>query len=436
MLQRHLAPALQPFPPLRFPSYSHFYLDNGIEVYGIPAATFPLFSIELVFAAARRHEPAPQVASFCNSLLDDGTVRYSAFDISEAVEQWGCQLSTTDGYDYSSITLNGLSQHFERVLPLLQHLVCEAVFPETELVLLQNKELQSLQIRKSDSDYIASQWLQSMVLGGSTPYGYLTRAADIKALHREQLLHFYQTHYTPARCTIFVAGAVPAHWQQLLNQTFGSDNWGKPDQPVFDEKAYPTYTKYRPQQKQKHLSASPQCSIVWGMPTIRQQHPDSNALFFANTILGGFFGSRLMMRLREQKGYTYGIYTQISYFLNAAYWSLSAETGNAVTPKALKEINVVIQRFLDKPPPKKEMEMVRNYILGNSLHWIDGVFNSLNTLRNNVLNGFEPTNELANFEYDIQTISAKRIQEVAQLYLQPQNMSQIIVGGVKDITNI
>jgi len=398
-----------------------FLLKNGVEVYTIDAGAEAVMAIEWIFFAGNSQEEQNLVAATANFLLRNGTTTKTAFEINGHFEYFGSYLNRSCFNETASITLHCLTKHVGELLPAVRELITDSTMPQEELAIYQQNMKQRLKVSLKKSDFVAGRLIDTYLYGEQHPYGKFSTAAEFDALQREQLLGFYKKYYQQGKLVMFVAGKLPANLEQLLNQHFGD----LPNNPVgVKETALQLATE-----KKARITNDPdgiQGSIRIARPFPNRHHPDFLKVQVLNALFGGFFGSRLMSNIREDKGYTYGIHSFLHNHIQQSAWMISTEAGKDVCEATIAEVYKEMKNLRDKLVEEDELLLVRNYMMGGILGDLDGPFQIIARWKNIILNGLDE-----NYFYDsintIRTISAKELQQLAQKYLQPEDFYELVV---------
>src|SRR5574338_370973 len=318
---------------LQLKACQRFSLKNGVEVYAIDAGAEEVMMIEWVFFAGNWREEQNLIAATTNFLLKNGTTHKNAFQINEHFEYFGSYLNRSCYNETATVTLHCLTKHIKELLPVVRELLTDSVLPEEELSIYQQNMKQRLKVNLKKSDFVAGRLIDSYLYGKDHPYGKYSSAEDFDALKREQLMNFYKKFYQQGKFIVFVAGKLPQNLESLLNEQFGDLSNGSvslqaiPVQPVAEK-------KYR-------ITNDPdsvQGSIRIARPFPNRHHPDFLKAQVLNVLFGGFFGSRLMSNIREDKGYTYGIHSYMQNHLHATAWMISTEAGSEVCEATIAEV--------------------------------------------------------------------------------------------------
>lgn len=406
---------------LRLKPADKFILRNGIEVYAVNAGAEEVMSLEWVFFAGNWQEEQNLVAATTNFLLRNGTSSKTAFQINEHFEYYGAYLNRGCYNETATLTLHCLTKHVKELLPVVKELITDSVMPQDELDIYKQNMKQRLRVSLKKSDFVASRLIDVYLFGEKHPYGKYSKAEDFDALNREQLLDFYKKYYQQGKLIMFVAGKLPADIESLLNQHFGDMPDNKiATNPILVEPA--TEKKYRVINDAEGV----QGSIRMARPFPGRQHPDFMKAMVLNSLFGGFFGSRLMSNIREDKGYTYGIHSFIQNHVHDSAWVVSTEAGKDVCEATIAEVYKEMKGLREELVDEEELLLVRNYMMGGLLGDLDGPFQIIARWKNIVLNDLTER-----YFYDsintIKTISAEELRTLAQKYLQPEDFYELVV---------
>ncbi|HRE37286.1 MAG TPA: pitrilysin family protein [Chitinophagaceae bacterium] len=398
-----------------------FVLKNGVEVYAVDAGAEEVLAVEWVFYAGNWFEEQNLVAATTNFLLRNGTSKKTAFQINEYFEYYGSYLNRACYNETATITLHCLSKHIKELLPSVRELIVDSVMPQEELDIYKQNMKQRLKVNLKKSDFVASRLIDVYLYGENHPYGKYSKLEDFDTLNREQLLDFYKKYYQQGKLVLFVAGKLPADIASLLDQYFGD----LPNQPVALQEimAQPAADrKYRITNDE----AGVQGSVRMARSFPNRHHPDFMKVMVLNTLFGGFFGSRLMSNIREEKGYTYGIHSFIQNHIHDTAWMISTEAGKDVCEATIEEVYKEMKLLREQIVDEEELLLVRNYMMGGILGDLDGPFQIMGRWKNIVLN-----NLTEQYFYDsihtIKTISAEELQFLAQKYLKPEEFYELVV---------
>ena len=406
---------------LRLRKADRYQLRNGVEVYAVDAGAEEVLSVELVFSAGNCFEDKNLVAATANFLLRNGTSKKTAFEINEHFEYYGSYLNRACYNETATVTLHCLNKHIAALLPVVKELLVDSIMPEQELEIYKQNMKQRLQVNLRKCDYVASRLIDSYLFGPDHPYGKFSTAVGFDALERGELLEFYKNYYQQGKLIVFVAGKLPKELPSLLDQYLGD----LPNNNI----AFSALKAERAKEKKYRVNNNTdgvQGAIRLARPFPNRHHPDFLKAMVLNTVLGGFFGSRLMSNIREDKGYTYGIHSYLMNHVQESAWAVTTEAGKDVCEATISEVYKEMKELTEELVDEDELQLVRNYMLGGILGDLDGPFQIIARWKNIVLNGLTEQ-----YFYDtintIKTISAEELRELAIKYLQPGEFYELVV---------
>jgi predicted Zn-dependent peptidase len=425
IVDRKIAPAITNTVdlPLQLKPYSFFELDNKVPVYAIEAGAQDVVMLELVFDAGNWFEEKNIVAATTNFLLKNGTSTKNAFAINESFDYYGAYLNRNCYNETATITLHCLSKHLHKVLPYITELINDSVFPEKELDIYKQNQKLKLEVNLKKCDFVANRLIDEYVYGIDHPYGKYTSIVDYDALTRDDIVAHYSQFYKHGNCKIFIAGKLPLDYQSSINKAFGNLtlNTNTPSQK--------TYIQKPAEQKKYHLindENGVQASIKIALPFPNRKHPDFVKTQVLNNVFGGFFGSRLMENIREDKGYTYGIHSYLQNHMDNTAWMITTEAGRDVAQATIDEIYKEMAILQNELIEEDELSLVRNYMIGSLLGDLDGPFQIIGRWKSYILNGLDEAYFNKAIE-TIKTVTAEELQSLAKKYLNKENFYELMV---------
>lgn len=428
MLNRSLAPAIHDAISFDFELKPCQFTRclNQIPVYWLQAGTQEVVEVSWVFKAGIWQEPQTAVAQATASLLKNGTAHKSAFRLNEAIEYYGASLKATANNDFATVTLHALSKHLPMLLPVVKEIIAEAIFPEEEVTIYKQNALQRLAVNLRQCDFVANRHIDAYVFGRQHPYGKFTEQQDVEALNSAVLNDFHKRFYSSANCTIFLSGNFDEANLELIKDNFGKEQWNNSTAAAAH---IPVFTKM-PNETLKHrIENDPngvQGAVRISRPFLQRTDPQFAEALVMNTVFGGYFGSRLMANIREEKGFTYGIYSSLISYQQEGMMMIATEAGKDVCEQTVEEVYKEMKLMQEQMVDAEELLLVKNYLLGGILGDLDGPFSIMQRWKNLILN--EQTIEDFHRNINVyKTITAERIQELAQQYLNPDAFYELIV---------
>ncbi len=421
-------PSLGPERPVVWPARTRRKLANGLEVVLVESHTIPKFTGELYFrsgnAVAAATAKAPGLAEITATVVRTGTEKRSSRQIEEDLRRIGADVGTSAGADTSAIGFNGLTEFSADLLNLVAELAQQASFPADEFERERRQMIEGLRIARTTPSFLASERMRR-VLFGAHPYAIIAPTeTQVKEYRLGQLVEYYRAHYTPSNALLIAVGdfASPQMMEQI-ERIFGS--WKPATVPVVPDTTLPEL--HGRHVHLVHLPESVQTQLVVANHAITRKHPDWLRLALANSIYGGAFNSRLIMNIREQKGYTYSPRSGVHALRQHGYFSVNAAVRNDVVAASLTEIFYEIDRMRSLAVAEDELSDARTYMSGVfslGLATQDGLASQLSTVYLNQL----PDNELETYRQRVRALSAADVLAAARAYFDSANAQIIVVG--------
>lgn len=420
-LDRTKAPKFNELDELTFIHSTTHTLTNGVKVNVLSGGSQEIVKIDFIFRAGTFHQSKPLVASATNNLLKEGTKNYSAFEIAEGIDQYGAYLQTGIDFDDASITLYTLNTHLKNVLVYFSEVVLQPAFDQNEFDIYMNNALEKFKVSMEKVSYVARKESMQQLFGKNHPYGTNASAQDFEKITRQDIVDFHHSFYQLSNCEVIVSGKVNDECIDLLNHFFGNAKITRTKEAIVAD----TKTEEEPNKIYIEKQNSLQSAIRIGKQFPNKLHPDYFGLQILNTVLGGYFGSRLMKNIREEKGYTYGIGSGIVSLQKGGFFYISTEVGSAVTKDALIEIYKEVELLKTEKISSEELALVKNYLVGKLLKSCDGPFNMAELFENVHFYGLD-YDFYNQYIQKIKSITADELMALANNYLI--DLKETVVG--------
>lgn len=423
MLNRIIAPPFNTTEKIDMLHAEQSVLKNGIPFNFINAGSQEVIKLEFIFDAGTWYQNRPLVAVTTNAMLKEGTAKYTSVQIAETLDFFGSFVENETFKHHASVTVYVLNKYLEKVLPVLQSILTEPSFPQKEFEVYIKNQKQKFTINQQKVDVVARNKFPEYLYGSKHPYGANAVEADFDTITTEDLRSFFARQYSIANLQIMASGKVDETIIDLLNKSVGALAMParEPNQLQF------TMTSSTSKKELIEKPDAIQSAIRIGRIMFNKTHPDYLPMQVVNCLLGGYFGSRLMSNIREEKGYTYGIGSALVSMKESGYFFITTEVGVAVCKDALREIYFELGRLRDELVPDEELEIVKNYMLGVFLRSTDGPFS--------LAEKFMGIHEY-NLGYDyydkyvktIRGITSAQIKDLAGKYLKQEDLFELVVG--------
>lgn len=399
-------------------------LPNGIPLSVINAGEQDVVRIDILFNGGRWHQTQNLQALFTNRMLREGTQKYTAATIAEKLDYYGSWLELTSSSEYAFVTLYSLNKYVAETLEVVESMIKEPLFPEKELNTVLDTNIQQFLVNSSKVDFLAHRKLLESLYGTQHPCGQIAEEADYRAIRPEVIRAFYEQHYHSGNCSIFLSGKVTEDSILRVTEAFGTP-FGRYDQKT-PKLEYPFSTVPEKRIFVEREDAL-QSSVKLGCTTLTRQHPDFLKMRVVMTLFGGYFGSRLMSNIREDKGYTYGISAGIMSYPGSGLLAISTEADNEYVEPLIREIYHEIDRLHEEPVSAEELAIVRNYMLGEMCRTYESPFSLADAWI------FIHSSDLddAYFSRSLQAVNEvtpQEIQDLAQRYLCKETLKEVIAG--------
>ncbi len=395
---------------------------NGMELYEVNEGTQDIIKIDFVFKTGRIHEKVKASAKAAISLIREGSTRHSAQELAQIYDFYGAVVKSSCTMEYVSVNLVVVERYFEKVWPVFFHMLFYPLYPQEEIAKYAKVNSQKLNEQLSKNEIQAYRKLTEEIFGSEHPYGYNTEPSDIAQLSRKDILDFYNLNLGLQNCTVILSGKYSQKTRKVITAALSEcDRISHNPEPQFYDHSSPTGIIQLPTNNEI------QTSIKMGRSLFPISHPDYGQVKLMDMILGGYFGSRLMKNIREEKGYTYGIYSSAHCWNDGGFLYISADVDNKYVEPTLLEIKKEMELLRSELVSAEEFQLVKNYILGQSLHLLDGPFAKGALVRN-----LRVKNQtLSTFKKNVENLKAftpENVRDMAIKYLNPKDYLIVQAG--------
>lgn len=426
-LDRTTPPDTAPIVYTPLPPYSQHKLANGIPVYMVRYGTQEVVECQVVYHAGHSYESLPGLAGMTGRMLTEGTEKRNSLQLAQLLDDYGSYLNVESGYELTTVTLSTLARHLPFTLNLLKEVLIQSTIPDAEFQSEQQRALQRLAVEQTKTQHHARTLFPQKLFGEKHPYAYASTEAGLKALTAQACRDYLSTHLHPGHAYIIVAGLFEEKdTLKLLEDKLGSI----PAPAPLDVRSMAETMVPQPAQPGLYTHALPgnvQSTLRIGHLGVPRSHPSYHGMRLVNTLLGGYFGSRLMSNIREEKGYTYGVSSNWVCLKHGGYFIIGTDVGNEFVADTRAQVKLELERLQQKPVPESELEVAKNYLLGRIVSQQETPFEIADIVKMLVHHGQQPE-ELEKGFRAIQNTTAADVQTLAQQHLHPEALIEVVAG--------
>ena len=425
MLDRTTPPSIRPLGAFSLTRPERRKLKNGIPLNIIRAGSQEVVRFDVLIGAGQWHQTQALQAMFANRMLREGTETMTSAHIAEKLDYYGAWLELSSSPNCGFITLYSLNKYFPQTLAIIADMLMHPDFPEKELEVVLETNRQQFLVNSSRVEVIARKHFNRALFGDQHPFGRYAEEADYGRITAEVLREFYRKYYHSGNCSIYVSGKVTPEIERCIEENLGDAPWGECREmaPLQLVDPQPTTEKRVFVEKADAL----QSSLKMGCFMMDRLHPDFLKTRAMVTLFGGYFGSRLMSNIREDKGYTYGIGAGIVNCPGSGVMAITTEADNQYIEAIVKEVYHEMDRLCNDLAPQEELEMLKSYMLGDFCRSYEGPF-SLSEAWIYVETA-DLDDEFFTRQVDsIRSITAEEIRDLAQQYLCKEKLIEVVAG--------
>ena len=420
---RKIAPEVHSVDKIDFIEPEFQLLPGGTSFFTLYGGTQEVVKLDFSFKAGNWYENSKLDSLMAASLISEGTTGKTAREIADKIDFYGAQLSSVPYYDSNYVSLLSLKKHLPHLIPLLAEIIQEASFPAHEFEISRQKRRQRALVDAEKVGIVAQRAFLRTLLGPDHPYAPVASPEAYDSVTLQGAINHYKRYYYSSNATLFASGDVDEEVKKMIVEHFGLA-WGTPSSFKTDQVAV--------QSSSERISfierdSANQNAVTIGKRVPTQHHPDSPGLKLLTTIFGGYFGSRLMSNLREEKGLTYGIHASVVSFVQEAIFMIHAEVTAEKTEEAIKEIFNEMQRLRDELVPESELGPLRSFLSGRMLEDFDGPFARSQSFSSLYEAGLK-VDYFDKIIHGIKTTTPEQIRELARKYFDPETMFTVAAG--------
>ena len=423
MLDRQVAPPVQPLASVTLPAADVFSLSNGARIHVLRNDAQPVVRLQVVFKAGKWYEPVSGLSLLTARMLLEGTRTRTARQIADEVAFYGASLDCEQGFDRATLTLYCLKRHLKNLLPLVVDVLTEATFPSSELELLKTRTIQNIRVERQKNSYLAAELFSRNLYGLAYPYGNTFDESVFSTITQNTVQAYYQTAYNFSEAEIFLCGDVSQDDEHSIKHLLGQAKSLNPSSDYQHNFELSELVSQEHKVVVDSLQASLRIGRLW--PSLI--HPDTHKLQVLIKVLGGYFGSRLMKNIREDKGFTYGIYASINPREHACSLTIGTDVNGDSAIATVGEVHSELRRLQNELIPQDELQTVKNYVTGKFANELSTVFEQCDKYKAIVFMNL-PMDYYSTFINEINSVDSRQLLELAQQYLNPESMVEVVVG--------
>ncbi len=419
MLNRTKAPDLKPIDHIDFVKPQIFDITSEVKLFFMKDVPNETARLDLYFDAGNiRGEKG--IPSFVSSLLLSGTDTKDSIQINQEIDGLGGFMDSGISAEDSVLSIYSLRENLLPILHVLADSITNVAFHEKEVKEIVSDKKQKYQQNLEKVSFLAQHEFQKKLFSSSEKYSKVVDASFYEDISIRDLKKFHQEYYLNGLRKVVVVGNLEQDEIDEIIDTIGA--WAKQSPTNFEENI-----QHLPGRYHVPKEGAIQTAVRCGKILFNKTHEDYLDFLVLNTILGDYFGSRLMSNIREDKGYTYGIGTMLAEYNNIGYLVIATEVGSHVKEDTLKEIKFELKRLQNEFVDPEELSLVKNYMLGQLLKSADGPYSMMDLYLGAHIHGFD-------FEFynkaiqSLHSITAERIQELAKKHLNWDDMVVVTAG--------
>lgn len=425
MLDRTTPPPIRQLSEFSITQPERKIMKNGIPLNVIYAGTEDVVRFDILIGGGQWNQEQPLQAMFTNRMLREGAGNMTSSQIAERLDYYGAWLELSSSVNCGFITLYSLNKYFERTLAVIADMVKAPLFPEKELAVVTDANKQQFLVNSTRVEMIARKQLNRALFGPQHPFGRYAVAEDYDRITPEVLRSFYQKYYHSGNCKVYISGKVTPEIIRCIEENLGTETWGDVTEKTETKVISPMPLK----EKQIFIEREDalQSSLKMGCFVMDRKHPDFLKTRVLVTLFGGYFGSRLMSNIREDKGYTYGIGAGIVSYPDTGILAISTEAANEYIHPIITEVYGEMDRLRNDLVPQEELEMVKNYMLGDLCRAYEGPFSLSDAWIYIETAGLDERFFVHSLDA-IRGVTSEELRTLAQKYFCKENLIEVIAG--------
>lgn len=421
-MPKSVPPPIFPVQDVVLPPVETQVLSNGLPCYHINRGTQDVVRIEFVCWGGRPFERHPLVARATAALLKEGSRHRTGSAVAEHFDYYGAGLSVPFQMDTGNLAMFTLVRQLPNVLPVFMELLCEPRYEPADLHSYQRRRKQSLREDLGKAEVVAYRQITECFYGSAHPYGYNSSEAAFANLEIEWLREHHQRCFHAGNAFVLISGRFDEKTATYIHDQLAQI----PVRPAAQASAW-TLEEQTPRTLRLAHEPGGQAAIRMGRRLFDRMHPDANGMYVLTQLLGGYFGSRLMENIREDKGYTYNISAAYDTLRFDGTLQIDTEVSTEYLEPTLVEIHREMKRLQEELVEEQELQMLRSYLMGSFLTMVDGPFNWAETVRTLKAEN-QGAKALQGLIDTVRDIKPAELQRLAQTYFRTEDLWTVIVS--------
>ena len=424
-LNRTTPPEIRPLEEFEIARPERLRMKNGIPLNIIRAGAQDVIRMDVLIGGGQCHQQQPLQAMFTNRMLREGTSSYTSAQIAEKLDFYGAWLELSSSLNCGFLTLYSLNKYFPYVMEIISDMLMHPLFPERELDVVKEVNKQQFLVNSTRVEVISRKCFNRSLFGKNHPFGRYAEEEDYGRITPEVLKEFYRTYYHSSNCSVYVSGKVTSDIVRCIEEQIGNSPWGmirEMPQIQLPEPCRSVDTHFYIERED-----ALQSSLKMGDFVMDRLHPDFLKCRIMVTLFGGYFGSRLMSNIREDKGYTYGIGAGVVNYPGRSVLAISTEADNCYVDDIIREVHTEMDRLRNDLASQEELDMVKSYMLGDLSRSYEGPF-SLSDAWIYVETAGLDDEFFVRFMDAVRNVTCEDVRLMAQKYLCRENLIDVVAG--------
>lgn len=426
MLDRTQQPPVTPIEKIGITQPDKRVMPNGIPLNIIDAGEQEVVRLDLIFGGGKWQQTQLLQALFANRMLREGSKTLTSKQIAEKLDYYGAWLELSSAFECTYLTLYSLNKYFKQTLSVIETILKEPSFPAKELSTVIDANRQQFLVNSTKVEVIAQKNFLRSIFGLLHPCSKSAEIEDFGKITPEVLKEFHHRYYHSGNCSVYLSGKITDDAVNDLENTLGKAEWGNVSAGKPIKNTYNIELLFEKRIFTERSDAM-QSSIKMGAPMIERSNPDYLKMRVLMTIFGGYFGSRLMSNIREDKGYTYGISAGIGFYSNSGIFTVSTEAANEHAENIIKEVYHEIDLLQTELVSQKELEMVRSYMLGDMCRSYEGPFSLSDAWMFIDVNNLDADYFQRSLEA-VRNVTPDELRNLACKYIHKDTLVEVIAG--------